>query len=50
MENEKKERWVELCELASKEQDADKLLKLVHEINELLAAKEDRLRGKSPQE
>jgi hypothetical protein len=31
-----KERWQELCELASKEKDTHKLLALVTEINELL--------------
>jgi hypothetical protein len=31
------ERWKELCALASKEQDPDKLLALVEEINRLLS-------------
>ena len=39
----KTERWVHLCELASVEQDPSKLLALIEEINELLAAKEARL-------
>jgi hypothetical protein len=32
--------WLELCELASKEQDPEKLLALVAEIEHLLAADE----------
>jgi hypothetical protein len=34
------ERWKELCALASKEQDRDKLLALVEEINRLLEERE----------
>jgi hypothetical protein len=48
MRSETKERWVELCELASVEQDPDKLLKFVTEINRLLSEKEARRRGNSP--
>jgi hypothetical protein len=36
-----KERWQKLCEQAANEQDADKLMVLVQEINELLAAKSE---------
>lgn len=43
MLGEKKERWFELCELAAKEQDSEKLLTLVGEINSLLEEKEKRL-------
>jgi hypothetical protein len=39
------ERWIELAEQAAKEQDPDRMLKLVREINELLEQKERRLRG-----
>ena len=39
MKNEPKERWLELCELAEKEQDAGKLIALVSEINRLLEEK-----------
>jgi len=39
-----KERWMELCELAAKEQDPVKLMALVAEINHILEAKEQRLR------
>jgi hypothetical protein len=38
------ERWKELCALASTEQDPDKLLALVEEINRLLDEREQRLR------
>ena len=41
----KKERWYELCELASKEQDAKKLIELTKEIDRLLRAKLHRLRA-----
>lgn len=43
MQGEQKERWMRLCELAAVEQDPQKLLKLVAEINDLLEAKERRL-------
>jgi len=43
---EKKERWLELCAQAAIEEDHDKLIELVREINELLEAKEARLAGK----
>ena len=38
-----RERWMELCAQAADEQDNDRLLLLVKEINELLDAKEARL-------
>jgi hypothetical protein len=44
----KKERWQDLCELASKEQDPQKLIELVKEIIQLLEAKVDRLEAKKP--
>jgi hypothetical protein len=40
-----KERWEELCELASKEQDPQKLSELIKEINGLLEAKLNRLKA-----
>lgn len=43
------ERWKELCELASKEQDPRKLTELVKEINRLLAEKQNRLNQSHPQ-
>jgi hypothetical protein len=39
----KKERWLELCALAAEEQDPQKLMELVSEINRLLEQKERRL-------
>jgi hypothetical protein len=48
MQGENKERWKELCELASKEQDPAKLHELIKEINDLLEAKEARLKGNQP--
>jgi hypothetical protein len=41
------ERWKQLCEQASKEQEPVKLHKLIKEINDLLEAKEQRLKGAS---
>ncbi len=38
---EKEERWIELCELASHEQDAEKRAALIEEILRLLMAKQD---------
>jgi hypothetical protein len=39
----KRERWMELAELAANEQDSDKLIELFKEIDHLLAEKQDRL-------
>ena len=39
MNDEPRERWLELCELAEKERDPAKLLALVSEINRLLEHK-----------
>jgi hypothetical protein len=43
MQGEKKEHWMHLAEQATTEQDPVKLLKLITEINLLLAEKEERL-------
>ena len=43
MMGEAREEWVQLCELAANEQDSEKLLALVKQINRLLDEK-DRLR------
>lgn len=40
MQVENVERWRELCALAAAEQDADRLLALIREINSLLEPKE----------
>jgi hypothetical protein len=45
MQGEIRERWQKLCEQAAEEQDHDKLMKLIEEINYLLEAKEQRLSG-----
>jgi hypothetical protein len=37
------QRWQELCAQAAKEQDPEKLMELVEEINRLLAEKQARL-------
>jgi hypothetical protein len=38
------QKWLELCELASKEQDPEKLLRLKTEINRFLEEKQQRLK------
>ena len=43
LSGETKERWIELCEQASKEQDPNKLMALVAEIDRLLEEKQDRI-------
>jgi 7,8-dihydro-6-hydroxymethylpterin-pyrophosphokinase len=45
MESETKERWLELCGRAAAEQDPEKLIAMIHEIERLLEEKEARLRG-----
>jgi len=47
MKGEARERWMHLCEAAALEQDPEKLMELVSEINRLLEEKEKRLREKS---
>ena len=43
MQGETRERWQKLCEQAAVEQDAQTLMKLIEEINQLLESKEERL-------
>ena len=43
MQGKVKEQWVQLCEQAAAEQDVDKLLAMVEEINRMLYEKERRL-------
>jgi hypothetical protein len=45
-----KEHWMVLCRQAAVEQDPKKLMKLVEEINRLLAEKEERLNRLRKQE
>lgn len=47
MKGEKKEIWMHLCEQAAVEQDPDKLMDLIKQINQLLEEKERRLKGDS---
>jgi hypothetical protein len=44
--SENKDRWMELCAQAAVEQDPQKLLVLVQEINRLLEEKETRARAR----
>jgi hypothetical protein len=46
MNGENKEQWMRLCELASKEQDPDRLMDLVREITRLLEEREQAVKGK----
>ena len=47
MKGERKEYWMHLCEQAANEQDPDKLMELVEEINRLLEEKEQRLKNET---
>jgi hypothetical protein len=44
MKGERGERWRDLCSQAATEQDPDRLMELIREINELLEEKEQRLK------
>jgi hypothetical protein len=44
MKGERGERWRDLCSQAAEEQDPDRLMELVREINQLLEEKEQRLK------
>ena len=45
MEGEKRERWMRLCVDVADEQDSNRLLDLISEVNRLLREKEMRLRN-----
>jgi hypothetical protein len=45
---ENQEEWMELCRRAANEQDPEKFLALISQINRLLEAKDERLRGGRP--
>jgi hypothetical protein len=47
MKGEVREHWTHLCEQAASEQDPEKLMQLVVEINRLLEEKEKRLLGQT---
>lgn len=46
MSSENKQEWMRLCELASKEQDPEKLMELVREITRLLEEREAAMKAK----
>lgn len=46
MRGETEKRWRELCEQAVAEQDPEKIMKLIGEVNQLLENGEERLLGK----
>jgi hypothetical protein len=48
MQDDEDGRWMELCQQASTEQDPEKLLKLVTEINNLLNSKQKQKVGPFP--
>jgi hypothetical protein len=45
LKGEEKEIWMRLCEQAAVEQDPDKLMDLIKQINKSLEEKERRLKG-----
>ena len=49
MDSQHKERWIELAEAASKEQDPEKLLKIVEELNRALDEHHEQLRRRQAQ-
>jgi hypothetical protein len=48
MQGKAKEDWMQMCEQAASEQDSEKLMALVMEINRMLDEKEQRLRSGKP--
>ncbi len=46
MQGPTRERWHQLCEQAAVEQDPDRLMQLIQEINQLLEEKEARLKSR----
>jgi hypothetical protein len=46
--DENREKWMELCARAATEQDPEKLMQLIAQINQLLEAKERRLKSNPP--
>lgn len=49
MKGQTKEHWMELCEQAATEQDPERLLQLINEINRMLDQKQERLNRGSAQ-
>jgi hypothetical protein len=50
VQNEKKEQWMTLCQQAAVEQDPERLMHLISEINRMLDEKENRLRRQQSDE
>jgi len=48
MQGKVKEEWVQMCEQAAIEQNSEKLMALVTEINRMLDDKEQRLKSRKP--
>jgi hypothetical protein len=48
MQGKVKEEWMQMCEQAATEQDSEKLMALVTEINRMLDEKEQRLKSGKP--
>jgi hypothetical protein len=48
MKGKTKEHWMELCEQAAVEQDHERLMKLVNEIDRMLEEKDERLTREQP--
>lgn len=46
--DENREKWMELCERAAREQDPERLMQLIAQINQLLEAKEHKLKSSPP--
>ena len=44
MKEQTKEHWMELCEQVATEQDPERLLQLINEINRMLDQKQERLK------
>ena len=48
MQGETKEHWVDVCERAATEQDPERLMMLIKELNDLLTQKQERLQNDRP--
>ena len=48
MQGKAKEEWMQVCEQATIEQDSEKLMVLITEINRMLDEKNDRLKSGKP--
>jgi hypothetical protein len=50
MQGEPGQHWRELCEQAATEQDPNRLMELVNEINRMLSEKEERLKRRQQEQ